>query len=122
MSTAPVSVSAASARVTYPAGTVIYVSSPVPNEGPFPFPEFACDPAAIDGRLRIFGIPSRKQQLLFNAHERCYNIFQGYAFSLGSPVLFSSKFSLRQGSSFCLSTAQFQLKHNFYFERGFYVE
>ena len=108
MSTAPVSVtvpvSAASAPVTYPAGTVIYASPAVPNEGPFPFPEFACDPAAIDGRLRIFGIPGRKQRLLFNAHER-YNIFQGYAFSLGSPVLFSSKFSLRQGSSFCFSTA-----------------
>lgn len=108
MSTAPVSVTVpASAPVTYPAGTVTYVGPPVPTEGPFPFPEFACDPAAIDGRPRIFGIPSRKQRLLFSAHERYYNIFQGYAFSLGSPVFFSSKFSLRQGNSFCLSTAQF---------------
>ena len=76
MSTAPVSVAVpVSAPVTYPAGTVTYVGPPVPTEGPFPFPKFASDPAAIDGRPRIFGIPSRKQRLLFNAHERYYTIF-----------------------------------------------
>lgn len=53
VSTAPVSVTVpASAPVTYPANTIIYVGPPVPTEGPFPFPEFAGDPEAIDRWLR----------------------------------------------------------------------
>ena len=60
VSTAPVSVtvpaSAASAPATYPVGT------PVPTEGPFPFPELAGDPEAIDRRL--IEITSRELLLL----------------------------------------------------------
>ena len=58
MSTAPVSVAVpVSAPVTYPAGTVTYVGPPVPTEGPFPFPEFASDPAAIDEGRGSLGSP-----------------------------------------------------------------
>ena len=54
--------------------------------------------------ISSYGIPSCKQPLRFSVYERCPIKFISFfrdAFSFASPVLFPSKFSLREGNSFC---------------------
>ena len=54
--------------------------------------------------ISSYGIPSRKQPLRFSVCERCPIKFISFfrdAFSFASLVLFPSKFSLREGNSFC---------------------
>ena len=74
-STAPVSATIpASTPVTYPAGTVIYVGPLVSTGGPFPFPEFAGDPASIDRRLRGY-VKLGHRTILFDLGIRLSGFF-----------------------------------------------